>query len=308
VRCRVDSACRSWRREKRLGTVEQQKSALPHGDAIFPELRLAKRKDTSISLLLRLWKPLRAKLHAPPVAPSSSALHIGTCTLQIRANVQDNQHNAWVSMSRTLPTHLSHKSALVLLPRPTIYPPIEAVRRVHDKHFARWLPHVNLLYPFLALPSDTIRLGNGNRVSQLKPSIRARIQTAVKSLEPFHASLKADAVGVFSHAPMRETVWLDVSTPSVHQLQAALQAEFTECNADQRPYTPHLSVGQANSVRGAQHIGEKIKSSMTGYLRPKDGAPAAWGWYVDKIFVLERAGYHDRFEVVGNIRLGNKQQ
>jgi 2'-5' RNA ligase len=96
-----------------------------------------------------------------------------------------------------------------------------------------------------------MELANGNRFSQLKPSIRARIQKAVQSLDAFHVMLKADALGVFSHAQRRETIWLDVSTPSVHQLQAALQAEFLECNVDQGPYTPHLSVGQVNSLRGA---------------------------------------------------------
>jgi hypothetical protein len=47
---------------------------------------------------------------------------------------------------------------------------------------------------------------------------------------------------------------------------------------------------------------------MTAFLRPTEGVPVAWDWLVDKVYVLERIGYHDRFEVLGSIRLGNKQQ
>jgi 2'-5' RNA ligase len=210
-------------------------------------------------------------------------------------------------MSRVLPAHLSHKSALVLLPRRSISPPIEAVRRVHDKHFARWLPHINLLYPFLTSPSEIVDLGDGNPYPQLRPSIRSRIEKATKSLPSFHVHLRADSLGVFSHAPRRETVWLDPATKSVQQLQAALQAEFAECDSDQRPYTPHLSVGQANSIKGAQRIGEEIKNSITEFLAMKDGAPDSLDWFVDKVYVLERNGYHDRFKLVGSIGLGNEQ-
>jgi hypothetical protein len=30
-------------------------------------------------------------------------------------------------------------------------------------------------------------------------------------------------------------------------------------------------------------------------------------WFVDKVYVLERNGYHDRFKLVGSIGLGNEQ-
>ncbi|KAH7389829.1 2'-5' RNA ligase superfamily-domain-containing protein, partial [Pyrenochaeta sp. MPI-SDFR-AT-0127] len=145
-----------------------------------------------------------------------------------------------------LPAHLSHKSALILLPPSSIAAPIEAVRRVHDKYFARWPPHINLLYPFLALPSVTIGQGKGDLVF-LREEIRTRIQKVVGSIDAFRVALSADSPGTFSHSQRSKTVWLGPTTRSIHQLQAALQAEFSECDADQRLFTPHLSVGQARS-------------------------------------------------------------
>ncbi|KAH6863928.1 2'-5' RNA ligase superfamily-domain-containing protein [Alternaria alternata] len=138
-------------------------------------------------------------------------------------------------MAKSLPAHLTYKTALVLLPPSSIAAPIDRVRGTYDKHFKRWPAHINLLYPFLSEPSEPSGHGNGSQ-SSLKPDIRARI-----------ISLEADPPGVFHHGPNSKTVWLGPTTQSVQQLHAALQKEFPEVNADRRPFTPHLSVGQAKS-------------------------------------------------------------
>jgi 2'-5' RNA ligase len=161
-----------------------------------------------------------------------------------------------------------------------------------------------LLYPFLASPSIAIKQGSENESPQLKDDICTRIQQAVKTIEPFQVSLNADPAGVFSHSKRSKTVWLGSSSQNVQKLQAALQAEFVECNADQRPFIPHLSVGQATSDNGAHKIGEEIKSSIIDFLAKSEDAPVALEWYVDKVYIIERKGYHHRFKIVGSIELG----
>lgn len=209
-------------------------------------------------------------------------------------------------MAKHLPAHLAHKSALALLPPASITTPIETVRRVHDKHFARWPPHINLIYPFLASPSTMNVEGNPSS-PQLEEDISLRIHKAVKQLEPFHVSLSADPPSRFSHSKRSKTVWLGPSTDRVQQLQAALQAEFAECNADQRPYTPHLSVGQADSDTGAQKLGDEIKDSIIDFNRDREeSTPIALDWHIDKVYVIERKGFNDRFKVVGTIELGTR--
>ena len=42
----------------------------------------------------------------------------------------------------------THTTAVVLIPPEAIQPPIQAIRRVHDRNFQRWMPHITLLYPF----------------------------------------------------------------------------------------------------------------------------------------------------------------
>lgn len=216
-----------------------------------------------------------------------------------------------------LPPHLSYKSALALLPPSTIIQPIEAVRRVHDAHFARWPPHINLIYPFLASPlevdSNEQQGGEAKYLSPacLKQEIRARIQKVVGTIQPFRISLTADPAGTFHHSKRSKTVWLDPlsSNEAVKSLQEALQAEFSECDADGRPFNPHLSVGQANNDDGVENLKANIKSSIADYLsnetpEERQGRRIALDWYLDKVFVIQRDGYHGRFKVVGAIKLG----
>ncbi|KAL5378487.1 hypothetical protein DPSP01_009068 [Paraphaeosphaeria sporulosa] len=198
-----------------------------------------------------------------------------------------------------IPAHLSHKSALVLLPPSAIEAPIEAVRRVHDKVFARWPPHINLIYPFLALPSVQ---GEGSWSPELKEHIRCRIKKVTRQIEPFHMSLLTEGPKSFIHTSKSRTVWLQPSSDLVSGLQAALQTEFAECNHDQRPFVPHLSLGQAESDAQQTRIRIELHNRVTEYST--DSETKELPWFVDTIYVIERKGFKDRFNIVGGIKLG----
>ena len=221
-------------------------------------------------------------------------------------------------MARYIPAHLSHTSALVLLPPSSIAAPIEGVRRAYDRNFERWPAHINLLYPFLSEPSQSSRQGDESRLL-LKSDIRARIVRAVKDIQPFQITLNADPPGVFDHLHDNKTVWLGPTTQNVQQLQAALQMEFSEAYADRRPFTPHLSVGQAKG----QVLVDKLKTIIRkrvfehtllskGILEHsecsslEEAKPIALDWHVDQVCVIERFGKKDRFKVVEIINLGEQ--
>ena len=227
-----------------------------------------------------------------------------------------------------LPPHLSYKSALVLLLPQRLQPPIERVRRVHDRNFQRWPPHVNLIYPFLSHPS-----------SSFEADIKPRAQHALQKLQPVPVCLRS--ASHFAHSSSTATVWLPpeelargedgardekLGNESIKRLQAELQAEFAECNADGRPFTPHLSVGQAKSSDAAKALEEQIVHAVQEHMagahecssntdakkdvpkthHVKTTAEGRFGleWFVDHIAVIERKGYHGRFEVVGKVNIG----
>jgi len=212
----------------------------------------------------------------------------------------------------------SYKSTLALVPPAAIISPIELVRQRHDRAFARWPPHINLIYPFLRPASEVVENGHDESSEQIKREIYSRIHEAVKTIPPFHVSLSANPCGEFLHGKKSRTVWLDPlhAGPSqehvpLRRLQEALQAQFAECNVDSRPFTPHLSVGQARTAHESAALQSEIRDSIVDFLSraQSEGSKekverAVLDWYVDKVYVLEREGFHSRFRVIGAVNLG----
>ncbi|KAL5116118.1 hypothetical protein ACEQ8H_006014 [Pleosporales sp. CAS-2024a] len=218
-------------------------------------------------------------------------------------------------MARQLPAYLSYKSALALLPPSSIMAPIEQVRRVRDKHFARWPAHINLLYPFRTAPSEDVAQASTQSASgpngeqrttfgPLKADVKNRIRQVLASIEPFEVELSAEHPGTFSYSTRSKTVWLCPSTNRVQELQAALRAEFSECDADERHFTHHLSVGQATSEEGMEVLREEMKSSILAFLGNSASKTASLAWNIDRVHVMERKDFRSSFQVVDSIRLG----
>lgn len=241
----------------------------------------------------------------------------------------------------TLPSHLSHKSSLVLIPISSIQEPIQTLRRKHDKHFRRWPPHVNLIYPFLSSPLETVssisakaneepaNQEHGSPLGghqQLRSDVSSRLRKSVRDIKPFTIALSANPPGVFEHGKKSASVWLrPVDLPAdkdgnerlavstaVKDLQSALQSEFSECDADERSFTAHLSIGQAPGAKAARKLSEETESTVKEFL-DSSGEPlhaerngTGLVWHVDRIFVIEREGFHDPFRIIGEVELGGR--
>jgi len=160
-----------------------------------------------------------------------------------------------------------HQSALALLPDgdTPLYSSIQATRRVHDKHFKRWPPHVNILYPF---------------VPEAEFEAAAQVlHHALSSFDPIEGGDCTMArVGFFEHGKSSCTAWLAPQTteaaaagitagasgkdlrPTPHagivQLQSACQEALPDCNDLTASYggrfTPHLSLGQFRTKEDVQ--------------------------------------------------------
>ena len=132
-------------------------------------------------------------------------------------------------------TQVTHKTALVVIPPESAWPPIQAIRAEHDRKVGRWMPHITLVYPFLPareFERAAVRLG-----------------PACAALPPFE--LRLARFDTFRHHRDSYTLWLkpEPEEPLI-ALQRALWAACWEGEAP-RPtwgrFRPHLSVGQ---VRG----------------------------------------------------------
>lgn len=173
----------------------------------------------------------------------------------------------------------THRSAVAILPPEACWPPIEAIRAVHDRRFRRWMPHINLIYPFAPEP--------------LPPGLAGRLAAAAAAMAPFPVRL--ERLGLFRHRHGRCTLWLapEPASPLV-RLQAALARAVPGCGG-RRPGTfrPHLSVGRAPAGRA-----EALLAALQAEWSPL-------AFTVTEISILCRGDPPaDRFRVVHSIRLG----
>ncbi|CAF4827340.1 unnamed protein product, partial [Rotaria sp. Silwood2] len=45
---------------------------------------------------------------------------------------------------------ITHKTALCLIPPENVWEQIQSIRSKYDKAYPRWMPHINLIYPFVS--------------------------------------------------------------------------------------------------------------------------------------------------------------
>ena len=186
---------------------------------------------------------------------------------------------------------LRHTSAVVLVPPRDLWAPIQAIRATNDKSYLRWMPHVNLLYPFLR---DDARGATLSPSPPGSPSERSRGP-------PFRVRLDD-----FRHFKHRKscTVWLHPSDPRVEDAwerepgacagvmaaQAALEAAFPFADnlsgISPAGFTPHLSVGQWPDRDRAL----AAAADMRREWRPIE-------FEVDAVYLISRVGADDPFRI-----------
>jgi len=145
----------------------------------------------------------------------------------------------------------SHHTAIATIPPTECCEPIQVIRRVHDRQVGRWMPHINLLYPF-ATP---------NRLEKSLP----RLTEACARVAPFTVTLAR--LRSFHHPSGRATLWLAPEpVEEFIRLQRELHARFPQCDDLTKfsaGFTPHLSVGQARSPEACRRLLDELQSTWT---------------------------------------------
>ena len=177
-------------------------------------------------------------------------------------------------------TRKTHLTAVVLIPPEAVWEPIQRIRRLYDRQFHRWMPHVCLLYPFL--PPE----GLG--------SAAERLGRICGEVTPFEVSFSE--VRAFHHSPSSGTIWLAPHPKErLTHLQAVLQEAYPDCDelsGFRDGFTPHLSLGQTRSAPALDSILGEVRASWT---------PLAFR--VDRIALIRRQASKP-FEVTHWIPIG----
>jgi len=182
-----------------------------------------------------------------------------------------------------------YKSALCIVPPRQCWPAIQRLRCFQDKSFLRWMPHINLLYPFWEDSGDNFQ------------EAAERIHAALAHVQPFKINLAE-----FDHFGHKNycTVWLKPhERQALQALHWTLSEAFADCsdlsNDGSRgiaEFQPHLSV--ANLGVPASQV-EQRKQDML----------ASWetlSFRVEDVFLISRDGFDDPFTLRYRVPLGGE--
>jgi len=125
----------------------------------------------------------------------------------------------------------THTTAVVLIPPEVSQPPIQAIRRIHDRNFERWMPHITLLYPF-------------TERRDFAAVIPALAKTA-EQVSPF--SIELTRFDAFKHRNSCTMFLVPEPEDEVVRLHSVLLEHLPDYDDTARfagGFHPHLSVGQ----------------------------------------------------------------
>lgn len=175
-----------------------------------------------------------------------------------------------------------HTSAVCLIPPQSVWGQIQRIRAEHDPAYARWMPHINLVYPFL--PED-----------EFSSSVR-QLEEALGSFVSFKIDLAQ--FSYFAHGKKSATLFLEPTehtTGSLKALNTTIESVFPDCNdlssRSAGGFHAHLTVGKFPGVRPAEAAAAKFGSAWRSIP-----------WQVDSVHVISRRG-SDPFEIRHTIRL-----
>ena len=135
----------------------------------------------------------------------------------------------------------THTTAVVLIPPETIQPPIQAIRKNHDRNYERWMPHITLLYPFAPQQEfqDVIPVLTKAAQQTDPPSIL---------LTSFNAFKHRKSCTLFLIPEPKDAI------VELHRTLTLLLPDYDDTARFPGGFNPHLSVGQFthNSLREAQ--------------------------------------------------------
>ncbi len=135
-----------------------------------------------------------------------------------------------------------YTSACVIIPPEEIWEPIQKIRRKYDRQINRWMPHINLFYPFIY-------------ESQFDKIVEDFKKICYK-IEPFKIILRN--FKFFQHSSKNSTIWIEPELfILIIQFQQQLLKIIPYCddlNRFKRGFQPHLSVGQFNTQKINQTI------------------------------------------------------
>uniref|UniRef100_A0A6B2LDA7 RRM domain-containing protein n=1 Tax=Arcella intermedia TaxID=1963864 RepID=A0A6B2LDA7_9EUKA len=161
-------------------------------------------------------------------------------------------------------------TAVIISPPSTHWDRIQDIRKQHDKAYNRWMPHINLLFPFVA--EETFETS------------AKLISEALKQIPPFEITL--ESFQNFQHGNSCVMYLQPKPTDQIKHLQSLLVQAFPFCDdlskKSESGFTPHLTVGQWS----AREITAKKAAFTSTHLPEIKSRP----FVAESVFLISRQG------------------
>lgn len=178
----------------------------------------------------------------------------------------------------------TYQSAVVVVPPARLWPPIQIIRERYDRHVARWMPHITMIYPF--------------RPREAFEGLALQFSRACRDIEPFEIDLAH--FHSTEHNFGSYTIWLAPEPDEkLIWLQTMLQGLVPDCDDIIKRYgefMPHLSVAQAPGKMEALKLKQLLQENWQSL-----------SFTLCEVSFIWRGGPPDDvFRVIKRIGLGNQ--
>eukprot|EP01060_Flectonema_neradi_P038164 TRINITY_DN7934_c0_g1_i3.p1 TRINITY_DN7934_c0_g1~~TRINITY_DN7934_c0_g1_i3.p1 ORF type:complete len:238 (+),score=63.30 TRINITY_DN7934_c0_g1_i3:224-937(+) len=179
---------------------------------------------------------------------------------------------------RTLHHTTNYKNALIVMPPRDIWDPIQQIRTVWDPAYVRWMPHINIIWPFPPPPHHA-------------DAIDALVKNGFDSIKPFDICFKE--FGVFHNK--QSVLFLNPEEPGrgggLQAVRDVGEKTFPSAASSQK-FQPHLTVGKM-----AKHKIKQVADSIDWKKMT---------FTVKELYIISRPDDVTPFKVVGTVPLMGK--
>ncbi|CAF1293269.1 unnamed protein product [Adineta steineri] len=128
------------------------------------------------------------------------------------------------------------KTALCLIPPENVWDQIQSIRSIHDKAYPRWMPHINLIYPFI--PESEFA------------NMKIKLDSVFNAEGPFQIEFDQSSFQYFTQKRGECTFHLrPKQTENVIELYKKIEKVLPNYLLKDRPFEAHLTLGQTTTSR-----------------------------------------------------------
>jgi 2'-5' RNA ligase len=128
------------------------------------------------------------------------------------------------------------QTALCIIPPENVWEQIQSIRSIYDKAYPRWMPHINLIYPFI--PEGNFE------------NMKALLEPIINRKKPFQIQFDESSFSYFKQRGDECTYHLQPkNSTDVVELQKSIQNQISHLIKNKRAFQAHLTLGQTTTTK-----------------------------------------------------------